>query len=300
MKWVLLVVLFVGLVACETDVNFFFANMLGNGGHSGGDDHNPPSPQELDCSFMGSYANFVGAIQDAVCGAIGTPCAATGASGSPNSGFGLNMWATIVNRYGRVCAVGYSGPTSLSQWPGSRVISAQKANTGNSFSLDFLALSSANLYQATQPGGTLWGLLDSNLLDTEVAYGGDSVNYGNACGTSSGDPMCGKKAGGLIVFGGGLALYNSNGKIVGGLGVSGDTSCTDHFVAWKIRHLMNLDYVTGGPIAGNYDNINFYYPNGTAPATGWAQPICFPGDPAFAEALVTGTYAPRTPVAGRK
>jgi len=295
-----LVVLFIGLVVCDTDVNFFFANMLGgNGGsepHNDNDHGHGPSALELDCSFMGSYDNFVAAVRNATCGAVGTPCAATGDSSTPNSGFGLNMWATIVNRYGRVCAVAYSGPTNLAQWPGSRVISTQKANTGNSFSLDYLALSSGNLYQATQPGGTLWGLLDSNLLDTDVAYEGNSVDYGNACGSVSQDPMCGQKPGGLVVFGGGLALYNSQGKIVGGLGVSGDTSCTDHFVSWKIRHLMNLDYVTAGPVAGNFDNLNFYSTTGVPSATGWGQPVCFPADPAFAATLILPPWAPRTPV----
>jgi len=39
-----------------------------------------------------------------------------------------------------------------------RVISAQKANTANAFSLPQLALSTANLYSAVQPGGSLFGL----------------------------------------------------------------------------------------------------------------------------------------------
>src|SRR5205807_145845 len=80
------------------------------------------------------------------------------------------MWATIVNRDGVVCAVAFSGVNRGAQWPGSRVISAQKANTANAFSLDSssssngsgrpagLALSTANLYSAVQPGGSLYGL----------------------------------------------------------------------------------------------------------------------------------------------
>src|SRR5664280_661925 len=46
-----------------------------------------------------------------------------------NGGFGLNMWATIVDRDGVVKAVVFSGRERGDQWPGSRVISAQKANT---------------------------------------------------------------------------------------------------------------------------------------------------------------------------
>src|SRR5262245_48438355 len=52
------------------------------------------------------------------------------------SGLNLNMWGTIVDRDGNVCAVAYSGSSRRAQWTGSRVISAQKANTANLFSLD--------------------------------------------------------------------------------------------------------------------------------------------------------------------
>src|SRR5471032_1546140 len=56
-----------------------------------------------------------------------------------NGGFNLDMWASIVNRDGIVCQVAFTGQNRGSQWPGSRVISAQKANTANSFSLPGLA-----------------------------------------------------------------------------------------------------------------------------------------------------------------
>ena len=100
------------------------------------------------------------------------------AQAQSNGGFGLNMWATVVNRDGVVCAVAFTGNTRGDQWPGSRVISAQKANTANAFSLPGLALSTANLYSAVQPGGTLYGLQASNPVSTDVAYGGNSSNYG--------------------------------------------------------------------------------------------------------------------------
>ena len=75
-----------------------------------------------------------------------------------NGGFGLHMWATIVDRDGVVRAVVFFGKARGDQWPGSRVISAQKANTANAFSLLGLALSTANLFSAVQPGGSLFGL----------------------------------------------------------------------------------------------------------------------------------------------
>ena len=84
--------------------------------------------------------------------------------------------------------------------------------------------------------------------------------------------MIGQPIGGINVFGGGLALYNSSGQKVGGLGVSGDTSCTDHMVAWRTRNLMGLDYLATamvpGPAAGkgigdtnHPDNLIFDIPN---------------------------------------
>src|SRR5947209_3971668 len=85
-----------------------------------------------------------------------------------------------------------------------------------------LALSTANLYSAVQPGGSLFGLQESNPVDTSVAYKGPSSQQG-----TSHDPMVGEKIGGVNVFGGGLALYAPGKQIVGAVGVSGDTSCAD-------------------------------------------------------------------------
>jgi len=190
-----------------------------------------------------------------------------------NAGIGLNMWATIVDRDGVVCEVTFSGKERGDQWPGSRVISAQKANTANAFSLEGLALSTANLYSAVQPGGSLFGLQESNPVDPSVAYRGPSQSYGKP-----NDPMVGRKIGGVNVFGGGLALYNKEGKIVGGLGVSGDTSCTDHIIAWKIRHALNLDNVPAGVSPTHDDNIIYDIApdaNGHAvSAGGFGHPQC--------------------------
>ena len=71
------------------------------------------------------------------------------------------------------------------------------------------------------------------------------------------DPMIGKAIGGIIVFGGGLTLYDAKGKIVGGLGISGDTSCADHVVAWKVRHELGFDHVPYGVAPGQNDNMIF-------------------------------------------
>src|SRR5688572_28139787 len=204
-----------------------------------------------------------------------------------NAGIGLHMWATIVDRDGVVARVAFSGQDRGDQWPGSRVISAQKANTANAFSLANLALSTANLYSAVQPGGSLFGLQESNPVDTSVAYKGPSSNYGR-----HNDPMVGRKIGGVNVFGGGLALYNASGKIVGGLGVSGDTSCTDHIIAWKIRHRLNLDNVPTGVSPTRDDNIIFdIAPDAhlhPVSAGGFGHPVCDSG------ALTISTNLPTT------
>jgi uncharacterized protein GlcG (DUF336 family) len=170
-----------------------------------------------------------------------------------NGGLGLNMWGSIVNRDGIVCAVAFTGSNRGEQWPGSRVISAQKANTANAFSLPGLALSTANLYTATQPGGSLFGLQESNPVSTDAAYAGNPVAYGTA-----GDPMVGTRIGGVNVFGGGLALYNSDHTLLGAIGVSGDTSCADHNIAYRARRTLNLDFVPAGVgDATHKDNIIF-------------------------------------------
>lgn len=191
-----------------------------------------------------------------------------------NGGFPLQMWLTTVNRDGEVCEVIFSGNDRGDQWPGSRVISAQKANTANAFSLPGLALSTANLFSAVQPGNSLYGLQHSNPVDTTVAYGGVSANNGQP-----NDHMAGKKIGGVNVFGGGLPLYNSGGTLVGALGVSGNTSCTDHIIAWKVRDAVKFDTLPGGVSPTKDDNIihDISVDSKTGHSTsagGWGHPEC--------------------------
>lgn len=178
--------------------------------------------------------------------------ALTDARQQSNGGFNLDMWGTVVNRDGLVCAVAFTGENRGSQWPGSRIISAQKANTANAFSLPQLALSTANLFSAVSPGGSLYGLQHSNPVSTAVAYAGPASRFGTAT-----DPMVGRRIGGVNIFGGGLALYNEAGVLVGALGVSGDSSCADHNIAWRTRNNLLLDFVPGGVSgdAARPDNI---------------------------------------------
>jgi uncharacterized protein GlcG (DUF336 family) len=183
-----------------------------------------------------------------------------------NGGLGFDMWATILDRDGKVVDIVFSGNNRGDQWPGSRVISAQKANTANAFSLKGFALSTANLYAAVQPGGSLFGLQESNPVDPEVAYGGSAADFG-----TTNDFMIGKRIGGINVFGGGLALYTPAGRLIGGIGLSGDTACTDHIIAWKLRHSLNLDNVPAGPAPSNTDNLIF----ASGSIDGFEHPKCF-------------------------
>ena len=161
--------------------------------------------ERLDCSRLPSHDELTRALTESV--------KPTG--GPSNGGLDLHMWATIVSRDGEVCAVTLSGAHRSDQWPGSRVISAQKANSANAFSSPTLTLSTANLHSAVQPGGSLFGLQFSNPVNPTVAYAkraGAAERYG-----TKRDPLVGSFIGGVNVFGGGLALYDTAGEIVGGL-----------------------------------------------------------------------------------
>jgi uncharacterized protein GlcG (DUF336 family) len=190
-----------------------------------------------------------------------------------NSGLGNPEWAAIVDRDGMVCAVVFSGPDRSAEWPGSRLIAAEKANTANALSGPNFALSTANLYTASQPGQSLFSLTTSAPPNGAAAYAGPPEAFGQ-----TNDPMVGKPIGGIIVFGGGLPLYTSKGKIVGGLGVSGDTSCADHVIAWKLRHHLGLDGVPMGVAPGQNDNMILDIQNGQS-ASGWGHPSCKGGTP---------------------
>jgi len=121
-----------------------------------------------------------------------------------------------------------------------------------------------------QPGGSLYGLQHSNPVDTGVAYQGPATNFGQ-----DDDPMLMHRVGGVNVFGGGLGLYNSKGTLIGAIGVSGDTSCADHNIAWRARHQLNMDFVPNGVSAHHDDNINYI---GLVPdpsvAHDFSHPIC--------------------------
>lgn len=219
-----------------------------------------PASAQTDCADLPDHTALTQSLKDSV----------EAAGGPSNGGLDLNMWASTVNRAGEVCAVARTGESPGDQWPGSRVISAQKANTANAFSLPGLALSTANLWAATQPGGSLYGLQHSNPVNPEVAYAGEWERYGTAE-----DPLVGNKPGGVNVFGGGLALYDSEGNLLGALGVSGDTSCADHNVAWRVREALDLGNAPGGVQPENKDDgIIYDIGDDGESESGFGHPTC--------------------------
>lgn len=104
----------------------------------------------------------------------------------------------------------YSEPGA---WSGSIDIARRKAHTAYAFSSDENALTTATLRALSQPT-TITQTNGQLELSLSPLY-----NIGNA-----------NPKGGIIEFPGGVPLYK-DGKLVGGLGVSGDSSDNDHTVA---------------------------------------------------------------------
>jgi uncharacterized protein GlcG (DUF336 family) len=167
---------------------------------------------------------------------------------------GKAMWGAIVNRDGELCALAVSTADAAVTWPGSRGIAIAKAFTANAFSSDTSPLSTARLYTLAQPGHSLFSAANGNPLNPECAGAANDTKTG-----------IGKVCGGTIVFGGGLALYKGQTR-VGGLGVSGDTSCTDHEIAKRVRKAAALE-----PNGLPSDDILYTSVDGPSP---FAHPLC--------------------------
>lgn len=203
--------------------------------------------------------------------------------GPSNGGLDNNEWAAVLARDGTICAIAYSGGAVGDQWLASRAIAAEKAFTANGMSLKGMALSSANLYAQAQPGGSLYGGAASNPPNPALLYAGSPTTYG-----TQSDPLLGKVLGGVIVFGGGLALYDSTG-IVGAIGASGDTSCADHNIAWRIRHALGLDHVPAGPMKQKDDAIIYDIGSNGKSASGFGHPTCGGTEPDIAREIGAGS-----------
>ena len=229
-------------------------------------------------------------LQSALKASVPTSAGGTGSVES-NGGLDVPMWATIVGRDGTVCAIARSSELG-GQWPISRIISAQKANTANGLTITAVPglWSTARLFTPTQPGQFLFGLQMSNPVNAAEAYKGNADHWGTAQ-----DHLATKKVriGGINVFGGGLALW-INDEIVGGVGVSGDTSCADHNVALRVRDNLELFNTgtddDGGPLK-YADNIIYDIEDGVS-ASGLGHPACPGGDEEDVNSTITGITHP--------
>jgi uncharacterized protein GlcG (DUF336 family) len=167
---------------------------------------------------------------------------------------GKAMWGAIVNRDGELCALAVSTEDRAATWPGSRGIAIAKASTANAFSSDTSPLSTARLYTFSQPGHSLWGAANGNPLNPLCQAAANDTETG-----------VGKVCGGTIVFGGGVPLYKGQTR-VGGLGVSGDTSCADHEIAKRARQAAGL-----APNGLPSDDIVYASVDGPSP---FVHPLC--------------------------
>jgi len=140
--------------------------------------------------------------------------------------------------------------------------SIAKASTANDFSNSALALSTANLYAPTQPGGSLYGLNNSNpfnpLFEPQISGVGLVPRWHyHLWGVAS--PSI------------------RTGKVIGALGVSGDRLARPARTQLRFAcaNLRNLDGIPSGVAPDSTDNIIYAPP---ASPTGFEHPHCFPTD----------------------
>jgi hypothetical protein len=68
--------------------------------------------------------------------------------------------------------------------------------------------------------------------------------------------------------------------LIGAIGVSGDSSCADHNIAWRTRNGLKLDYVLAGVSGDNSRPDNIVYDIGATGSmsgvskSGWGHPTC--------------------------
>ena len=204
----------------------------------------PSPPRSKGCEDVPSAADLKRLLQAAP--------AQNGDAGGLNHG--KAMWGAVVDRNGNLCALAVSTEDLAATWPGSRGIAIAKASTSNAFSSDTAPMSTARLYTLSQPGHSLFGAANGNPFNPLCAGPADDATTG-----------IGKACGGTITFGGGLGLYKGQTR-VGGLGVSGDTACTDHEIAKRVRQAAGLAPNTLPP-----DDILYATVDGPSP---FVHPLC--------------------------
>ena len=206
------------------------------------------------------------------------------ATAEEKSGLNNHMRATIVDRDGVVCAVAFSGTDRAAQWPGSRVISAQKASTANSFGLDSTS-NRGRVRVSNRPrvvdgepllrGAAWWNLFGLQFSNPVEHVGRVSRTVRELRLAKGSDDRRPCRRGERVRRR--SWTLRSRQEDLGGVGVSGDTSCADHNIAWRLRAILGLDHMTGvGGVSGDKarpDNIIFDVTNGTSKG-GFGHPQC--------------------------
>lgn len=165
-------------------------------------------------------------------------------------------WSAIVDRTGRLCSVVKAGDAQ----PYARAVAIAKAGTANGFSNDAIALSTANLYSSAEPGGVIFGYHTTNPFNPQYLVPGSGI---------------GAVVGGVVTSGGGVPLY-LGGRVIGGLGLAGDSACADHTMAYRMRKAAGLDRIPAGVGFNGTDNIDYLNPG--EPPFGFKHPHCFAQD----------------------
>jgi len=115
--------------------------------------------------------------------------------------------------------------------------------------------------------------------------------------------MEGMIPGGVNTSGGGVALFDQEGNVIGGVGVSGDTSCADHNAALRGRDNLVAASAADEPLEGVYgnnpasggqyaDNIIYDIKKGVS-KSGLGHPACAGGGEEAVNTEITGIDHPK-------
>lgn len=199
------------------------------------------------------------------------------------------VWGVLLDRLGAVCAVAHSADSLGEVALAGRIQAAALAHTANAMSLERQFYASANLYRQQLPGQ--WHDIDGHGLPVDAgrAYGGKGKRAAGGQLGSAQDPLVGIVPGGWLGQGGGLALKDAFGRVVGALGIAGDTPCANHNLAWLARHRLELDYVPAGVVftadPSRPDNILYEGDVGDPALNDYTHPACSAADKADSAAL---------------
>ena len=198
--------------------------------------------------------------------------ALSAARGVGNGGFDLDMWGTLVNRDGIVCAVAFTGADRGDPMAGQpRDLGAEGEHRERVQPAGPRALHRQPLCgraarrQPVRPAGQ-----QSGRHRRGVRRHPANVRHSRTIRWSAARSAASTSS---------AAAWRCTTRRTSwsaAIGVSGDTSCADHNIAWRTRHALNLDYVPGGVGAGGARRQHQLSGVGAVPslANDFSHPIC--------------------------